>query len=171
MSTDTQVGGLCAWRYAFTELIWTIQAKDMLVVSSCEASSQLNNLHSPVETNFYATFKPSVSVSESQVELNINGIWAATVRGRGFTPNTELKGTIRIQPNITKVPNSYLITRVGNDIIFLFRSLEAGEPILGGATFPYPFTNDIDWHGSLEWKPLVPIHRKIDGSTVKATPE
>src|SRR5258708_3131428 len=111
MSTDTQVGGLCAWHYAFTELTWMIQAKDLLVVSSCEASSQVNNLHRAVETNFYATFKPSLSVSESQVELNINGIWAATVRGRGFIPNTELKGKIRIQSNITKVPNSYLIAR------------------------------------------------------------
>ena len=141
------------------------------MVSSCEASSQLNNIRSPVETNFYATFKPSVSVSESQVELNINGIWAATVRGPGFTPSMKLKGTIRIQPNITKVPNSYVIARVGNDLVFIFRSLQAGEPIIGGATFPYPFVNDIDWRGKLEWKPLVPIPPKRDGAPPNATPE
>lgn len=171
MSTDAQVGNLSAWRYALTELIWMIQAKDLFVVSSCEASSQLNNLRSAIETNFSATFGPSPSVSESQVELIINGIWGATVRGRGFTPNLELKGKIRIQTNITEVPNSFLIARVGNDIIFLFRSREAGEPIVGGATFPYPFENDIDWRGGLEWKPLVPIPPKMDGPALNATPE
>jgi hypothetical protein len=171
MSTDTQVGNLCAWHYAFTELIWMIQAKDLYVASSCEARSQLNSLRSAIETNFYATFKPSPSVSGSEVELNINGIWGATVRARGFTPHTELKGKIRIQTDITKVPNSYLIARVGNDLVFLFRSREAGEPIIGGATFPYPFKNDIDWRGNLEWKALVPIPPKMDGLAPGATPE
>jgi len=148
-----------------------IQANDMFVVSSCEASLQLNNLQSPIETNFYATFKPGPSVSGSHVELNINGIWGATVNARGFTPPTELKGKIRIQTNITEVPNSYLIARVGDDIVFLFRSREGGEPIIGGATFPYPFKNDIDWRGNLEWKPLVPIPPKMDGPVHGATPE
>ena len=171
MSTDTQVGNFSAWYNAFTELIWVIQDNNLFVVSSCEPSSQLNNLRSAVETNFYATFKPSLSVSESQVELNINGIWGVTVRGRGFTPNKELKGTIRIQPNITKMPNSYVIARVGNDMVFIFRSREAGQPIIGGATFPYPFVNDIDWRGNLEWKPLVPIPPERDGATPNATPE
>lgn len=171
MSTDTQVGNLCTSRYAFTELICEIQTKNLFVVSSCEASSQLNNLQSPIETTFYATFKPSVSVSESQVELNINGVWGATVHARGFTPKTELKGKIRMQPNITEQPNSYLIARVGDLLVFLFLSRGSGGPALGGATFAYPFTNDIDWHGNLDWKPLVPIPSKMDGLAPNATPE
>jgi hypothetical protein len=140
------------------------------VVSSCESSSQLNNLRSPIETNFYATFKPGLSVSESEVELNINGIWGATVSGPGFTPNTALKGKIRIQPNIAEVPNFYLITRVINDIIFLFRSRSASGPILGGTAFPYPFEDDIDWTGDLEWKPLVPIPPKMGEPVLNPTP-
>jgi hypothetical protein len=144
------------------------------VVSSFESDQRLNNPRSAIETNFYATFKPGLSVSGSQVELNINGIWGATVHGRGFTPNTELKGTIRIQPNITEVPNTYLIARVGNDIIFLFRSRAPGEPIIGGATFPYPFKSDIDWRGNLDWKPLVALPHKVNEPELvasNATPE
>ena len=150
-----------------------IQAKDLLVVSSYGASSQLNNLHSAAETNFSATFKPGTKASDSShVELIIHGIGTTIVRGPGLYPNTVFKGKIRIESYIAKVPNSYLIARVGNDLIFLFRAGSTNE-IIGGATFPYPnvFGNDIDWYGNVSWKPLVPITPKLDGSTLNATPE
>ena len=168
MSTDTQVGGLCAWYYAFTELIWMIQAKDLLVVSSCGASSQLNNLHSATEATFSATFKPDPTKGDSQIELIITGIGAATVFGQGLYPDVTLQGKIRIEPNIAKQRIAYLIARVGNDIIFLFRSGSAAK-IVGGATFSYPkkFSNEmIDWSGNFNWTPP-----KLDGSTLNATPE
>jgi hypothetical protein len=174
MSTDTQVRNLCGWCHAFTKLTSRTQVKVLFVNLSCEVWSSTNILRSDVETNFYATFKPSISVSSSQVQLNINGIWAAAVGGFGFTPDTELKGKIHIQPNITEIPNSYLIATVGSVIIFVFRARSPDGPIVGGATFPNPFKTNIDWRGNLEWKPLVPIPPKVGGPELvgsNATPE
>ena len=167
METNTQVGNLSAWRYAFTELFWMIQT---FVVSSCEASSQLNNIRSPVERPFFVTFRPKPNTPEGEVELNINGAWVATASGLGSTPSRVLKGTIRMQHDITKVPNSYEITRAGNFLVFIFRSLGTNDPVLGGAVFtPYPFPDDIniDWRGKLGWKPIT----KGVEATPNATPE
>ena len=124
----------------------------------------LNNLRRSIQTNFSATFKPSISVSGSQVELNINGVLGATVHGRGFTPNTELKGSIYMKPNISLVPNYYLIATVGESIVFLFRARDPSGPIIGGATFTNPFKADIDWHGNLDWKNLVPPPSGVNGT-------
>ena len=166
METNTQVGNLSAWRYAFTELIWMIQDNAMFVVSSCEASSQLNNIRSPTEWDFHVTFRPIAKTSESQAHLNINNRWFATINGLGSTPDMMLKGTIRMQSNMTSVPNSYVITRAGNYLVFIFRSTGSSTPVLGSAAFSYPFTNDIDWRGQLEWKPIIRVE-----ATPNATPE
>ena len=68
-----------------------------------------------------------------------------------------------MQSNIAEMPNSYMIATVGNVIVFLFRARGPSGPIVGGATFPNPFENNIDWHGTLEWKHLHPIPPKVNG--------
>lgn len=134
----------------------------------------MNKPRSPTETNFYATFKPSLSVSESQVQLNINGVYGATAHGWGFTPDTELKGIIYVKPDIADVPNYYTIVTFGSTLIFLFRANDRTGPIIGGASFPNPFKTDIDWDGNLKWEHLVPTLSKANGTDLvapNATPE
>ena len=163
METNTQVGNLSAWRYAFTELIWMIQT---FVISSCETSSQLNNIRSPTVLDFTVTFRPIAKTSGSQAQLNINDEWFATVNGPGSTPDMMSKGTIRMQSDMTSVPNSYEITRAGNDLVFIFRSTGSGTPVLGSAALNYPFAFDIDWRGQLQWKQITRVE-----ATPNATPE
>jgi len=99
----------------------------------------------------------------------------ATVHGRGFTPDTSLKGLINIKSDIADVPNFYTVATFGETLIFLFRAVNCNGPIVGGATFVNPFKNhDIDWHGELKWEHLVPIHSKAIGTELlksNATPD